>query len=1215
MKRIETVSLTVLFALALAGARLADGQIQAAGIALDGVTETLFFRTVGPELRGVLLVTVTNTGGATVSGSVAVTAGGDTVHTPVTLDPGSHDVEAHIARIWPGSPDPLASVTLTYGVGGSGSATLGPLTLGIHRPWTLHLAMDKHLDYMWQDPTEQQTRDRMEALTDTYLAAIEADKQGALAAHEQTHFSFDQAIWWDVFKKERPQQEARLAAAEDSDHLGVGALYTVLLGGCLGTEDLVRALYPARAIQREHGTDVLFATPMEIASIPWGLATVLARSGCPYVVKGICGCAGQVSGGHQLGPGALFRWAGPDGSSVLLRWDSFSGDSQFFGGYAELYRMWADGNGLGGITPAQQQDILATIDRFEGYGDDYPVDQILLYGLGWDFWDVGPDRLNDMIRAWNDDLSQMGYDYPRLENSRADQFFAAAEASLAAHGTSLQTITGCFGADWEVWLLYHMWAWQKARAARERLISAETWTAVASLLDDSELATWQATIAAAYRDLALLAEHTASSTQSFGSGLDAGPLGQLKKDLAVRIEDAAEQVSGGALAAIAARIPTGGGPGETVAVFNSTQYPGDAVVEVDVEGAGPYRVIDSRNDRPVDSQLVDAPAGSRLRFRATDLPAVGYRTFRLEPGDGIQIAGPLLVDAASGRLENAFYRIGISPQSGAITSIIDKARGGRQLVQSGGGATGVNAFRAKGSYPTSASIELVEAGPLSATLQVTSTAAGRGCVTRITLHAGVDRIDIDNRVTRPAVSDPNDEVRFDFPFDLTDVQHRYEAGAAITRPGLASQSPPGDHLPGSTMGYFAVQRWVDSHGRDSKGQDGGVRVVTPDAYMVFFGDAPSWNQPQVDSPRVHFIGYDHTPPNGNLGWLGDQSDETGFRFRFAIQGYAGPFQGTESARFAVTRIRTPDVIRLPAWQKGSLPADALAFVEFEGPALLSTLKVAEEGLSRGYVARLWDTSTRGGPVELDLGRFEAGFVQTTDLLERDQDAPAAIQGVASSTVPAHGFRTVRLLPGIANSRPVAQAGRHRIVAAFDRVLLDGRGSHDADDTPTYRWVQLSGRPVQLSAPNAALTEFIAPPPSDADRGVLLFQLVVDDGKHLPATDLVGVMVSAVADDTPPGRPTGLVSAAHGTTIRLGWVAPIDPQSGLREHRIYRAEAAGPYTLRAQVGGDVEAWADTSLPPGKLYRYQVTAVNRVGLEGPPSHPASTRTGGPTFSPGR
>jgi chitodextrinase len=90
------------------------------------------------------------------------------------------------------------------------------------------------------------------------------------------------------------------------------------------------------------------------------------------------------------------------------------------------------------------------------------------------------------------------------------------------------------------------------------------------------------------------------------------------------------------------------------------------------------------------------------------------------------------------------------------------------------------------------------------------------------------------------------------------------------------------------------------------------------------------------------------------------------------------------------------------------------------------------------------------------------------------------------------------------------------------------------------------------------------------------------------------------DQTPPTAPTNLSAiAVTSSRIELAWSAASDPESGVTHYRIHRDgalidSAASP------------TFADTGLAPATAYRYEVSAVNAAGLEGPRTLPATATT---------
>jgi fibronectin type 3 domain-containing protein len=90
------------------------------------------------------------------------------------------------------------------------------------------------------------------------------------------------------------------------------------------------------------------------------------------------------------------------------------------------------------------------------------------------------------------------------------------------------------------------------------------------------------------------------------------------------------------------------------------------------------------------------------------------------------------------------------------------------------------------------------------------------------------------------------------------------------------------------------------------------------------------------------------------------------------------------------------------------------------------------------------------------------------------------------------------------------------------------------------------------------------------------------------------------DQTPPAAPTDLSAiAVTSSRIELAWSAASDPESGVTHYRVYRDGAL-------INNAATPAYADTGLAPATTYRYEVSAVNAAGLEGPRSLPATATT---------
>ena len=126
--------------------------------------------------------------------------------------------------------------------------------------------------------------------------------------------------------------------------------------------------------------------------------------------------------------------------------------------------------------------------------------------------------------------------------------------------------------------------------------------------------------------------------------------------------------------------------------------------------------------------------------------------------------------------------------------------------------------------------------------------------------------------------------------------------------------------------------------------------------------------------------------------------------------------------------------------------------------------------------------------------------------------------------------------------PVANAGADQTVAEDVSVMLDGRGSTDADigdigDVLSYRWEQVDGPTVQLTDSTTATPTFTTPILPDSNMEELRFQLTVTDLGDNSSTDEVTI---TVLNDSP----TAHLSITHNSRFgreggRFNVIATLD----------------------------------------------------------------------------
>ena len=163
---------------------------------------------------------------------------------------------------------------------------------------------------------------------------------------------------------------------------------------------------------------------------------------------------------------------------------------------------------------------------------------------------------------------------------------------------------------------------------------------------------------------------------------------------------------------------------------------------------------------PVQILSNDAATHSyELLVEAKDVPSMGYEIVHVVP-QKLEVPSDLKVTSLT--LENEYLRVTVDPQNGCITSLydkkaelrIDRVRRMRQRTRRiQRHAQGIRRVEHRRGLRESVhqldkadSVELVDKGPLRASIRVTRTWQNSKFVQDITLYAGLDRVDVANNI-------------------------------------------------------------------------------------------------------------------------------------------------------------------------------------------------------------------------------------------------------------------------------------------------------------------------------------------------------------------------------------------------------------------------------------------------------------------------------------
>lgn len=931
--------------------------------------ETIYFSHWAGKLCQWIGVTIENRLERPEQGTVSIVAGGEEAITPLEIAPGVREYRCYAPTLWPHHPPvPDAPLRLVTAEG----AVTATTSVGHHRPWTVYLLSDVCTDYTWVYHDEESCRADDAELMEAELALAEATQDAPEA--NRNHYNTVHAREIEFYLERYPAHAARLFAHIRRGNITLNPFFNMAMTCAMSLEELIRQFYPAREWAKEHGLDIGYANHQETPTITWAMATVLAGSGINHLVKSILPY--ECPWAKRLEEPPVFAWEGPDGSRVLVRRRNED--------YVEGNFVLRD---LRSTNTALHEQILPA---YEGWGERYPFSAIALVGCYGDLSSQSKDlpaKKAATIAAYN----AQGWEYPRLVNASHKQFWDEVDAQIAARRLQVPTYRGDYGASWDAWpvsLAYDAAAW---RRAQERAGVADRLAAILFCLDRDWYAAHREELRRGWMNLIYLTDHAWNGANDGNRALNA----TLRRRWQAAANGAFDAIIADGMAALARRVPTD--RERRLLVFNSLGWARTGIVRAEGVDTASH-IIDPATGEAMLTQIVEEGGQPVLYFEAHQVPAVGYRTFAVQPAD--QRAAPVGATwrFAEHGLEGPLYAVKVSPTTGGIVSLYDKARG-RELVDADSPyhlnqclylSDGVE------HTPHVAEVEQGPCGPLFGQLIVRAALKNTKVTTTITLYTNLDRVDIRNEVEKLPTSEKQ-ELDFAFPFRVSGRQYRFEAPGAIITPGA-------EQRPGAGQAVTAVRHFVDVFNDEF-----GVTLSQADSYLVEFGHRTTAEDPVEPDPTNSTV---LSLALGNaIDWnevTRDQAGATHFTFRYSLRGHGGGFDPVAAVRFGGEDNNELLAVPLPPAQQGDLPPDAHSFVQVEpAHAILTTLKVAEE---EGLIVRLWECAGEEATASVKasgLGSLRAA--RRTDLLERDGDILPVADSAAALSVRKRGLAAARLL--------------------------------------------------------------------------------------------------------------------------------------------------------------------------------------------------------------
>lgn len=810
------------------------------------------------------------------------------------------------------------------------------------------IANDTCPDVTW-GWTEEQTRQALAELVRSHLDEMQRTEDNPRESRD--HFNMATTQEALDFVARCPARKEELIRRIREGRVCVSPFLCNSLWGFQSVEGTLRTLYPARRLEREWNIPLDVAEHIELPSLPWGMASLLAGCGVRWVSNPFYDydCTFKA-----LRNPPLFRWTGPDGNELRVIMDAWACSRA---NYAQGARLLNE--------PARI--VNEWLPHYRELGRAYPVPSILASGT---HSDTSPESwkqtrgFSEALRRYN----AAGTNPVRLVNGTLAQFCAEVDR-IEGNSPFLPVLRGCFGHSWELWPVSLARTVAGLRANERNFVAAESLVALATLEDRSFAGITRTNREQAEWYWAMLSDHAWNGTDLKNKRHNA----ELRQRWAEGLGDISRDLTQQAWKSLGLRDDE-----RFITVFNPLSFTNDVLVVCDappqVQGVAGF-------GKAIPAQFLEGGTGRRVTFVAREIPPFGFREFvftRKPPAPK-----SVLLKASASQIEGRCYRLGLAGDGAGIASLVHKDTGQELVASDGKRLLGQAVFFDGTEHKLErTTVAVAASGPVFASLRITGVLGPMHVTNDIVLYAELDRVDIDAQLEKPPTTNEQRLLHF-FPLGGAPGDCHIETTGAVICP---SPQPEGDLLPGADTRRFAVQGFLDvspAHAR------AGVTVSPMDAFMLRLDQGV---------PAFEALGNDQN-------WKEVTQDQDGvsqFRFRYSLR--AHPSGYNNAAAMAWSRsVQAPLV-----YARGRLPGRwldrPLVYID-PNRALVTCLKPVDDPQATGLLVRLWETAGLPEPVRLLIPH--ARRAMETDLLERPQGPHYPVRSGMDLVPRPHGFMALR----------------------------------------------------------------------------------------------------------------------------------------------------------------------------------------------------------------
>jgi hypothetical protein len=688
----------------------------------------------------------------------------------------------------------------------------------------------------------------------------------------------------------------------------------------------------------------------------------------------------------SIGNEPNFYWQGPDGQTLFSRSTTYERHDLLNNPYD--------------INPPSVQDPMRIELLIKGHDEiNWPFETMLSQD-GADFI-LARRTIAERAVKWNAE-----YSYPRIICTTYDEYFKAIEKEIAAKNIKLSTIAAEENNQWSD-QDYTVARWSgMGRKLGEALPATETLNSMAQVLTGGN-DQWK-NLFQGYHRLLQYHEHTNAKQSPRGNMVWYETEAEENREMVKETEFYQQAVFSSASDRLTNEISRKAK--RNIVVYNMLPRSRTDLVKIEIP-ADLIPVDDATGERmPV--QLL--PDGSGV-FIAREVPATGYKVFRLEPERVKKsTVSPML------ETENRFYKIKINGETGALLSLFDKRQGVELIDTNSPHAFNeyLYEFRtlmADGNYDSkwsrmqkAESVKL-EHGPLADVLTVSGKAEGVLEMRQtVIFYHDLPRIDFGIWMNKAPFKgnyrEQHEAVFVALPFSVPEFSIHHELPGGVAEPYR-------QQVEGSATCHYAIRSFTDlsnaKYGITVSPTEGSLVCYGEPISTPFNGDESLFKRDRTYPTKSRLYMY----LMNNMFDCNIASDQQGpVSFQWSVQSHAGDWKSGEADKFGREVLQPLIAWRADGKNKGSLKSSG-SFMSVDVPNVMCSSVKAAEMNGDGFIVRLNETRGRETTAVVTLPMLpEIKSVRMVTLVENDTKGELPVKNNSFSIkMPKFGVKTVRVI--------------------------------------------------------------------------------------------------------------------------------------------------------------------------------------------------------------